>query len=230
MNHGKNAGINVIKAILWDHDGLLVDTEKLFFETTRSVFAGAGLALSKETWASLYLGEGKTSKEIALSLGGHPDSIPQVINERNDLYRAVLHQPPPFRPLVRETFAALFGSIKMALVTDSHREQLQLIHGRSGFLGLFDTVISGDDSPYPKPHPAPYTAAVKALDVDPEECLAVEDTPKGLASARAAGVPCIAVPNELTRGLEFEGALSVEQDVSGVLKRLRTDPAMGPWL
>lgn len=218
----------MIKAILWDHDGVLVDTETFFFERTRSVFAGAGLALTAELWASQYLGEGRTSKEIALSLGGHPDKILQVINERNDRYRMVLRQPPPFRPMVRETFAALYGKVKMALVTDSHRDQLQLIHGRSGFLGFFDAVVSGDDSPHSKPHPAPYVAAVKALDVDPKECIAVEDTPKGLASARAAGVPCVAVPNELTRALEFAGALSIEQDVSGVLKRIGSGRAARP--
>ena len=69
-------------------------------------------------------------------------------------------------------------------------------------------------------HPEPYLTALKLLDVSPSCCIAVEDSPRGLASARAAGVSCMVVPTELTYALEFAGALAVEQDVSAILKHI----------
>lgn len=209
------------KAVLWDNDGVLVDTEMLFFETTRHAFCGAGLSLTREHWGSLYLGAGKSSKDIALSLGCDPVRVDALIDERNKRYRTLLQQPPQLRPRVLETLVALFGGLKMALVTDSHRDQLTLMHATSNVLGFFDTIVTGDDSSHSKPHPAPYRAALSALQVEPGDCIAVEDTPKGLAAARAAGISCIVVPNELTRMLQFPGALSVEQDVSAVLRLVR---------
>jgi HAD superfamily hydrolase (TIGR01509 family) len=115
----------------------------------------------------------------------------------------------------------------MALVTGSHRDQLQLMHATSGLLDLFEVTITGDECSQSKPHPEPYLAALKALALSPGHCVAVEDSPRGLASARAAGVACVVVPHELTQPLEFAGALSVERDVSGILKYIRVASTRG---
>jgi HAD superfamily hydrolase (TIGR01509 family) len=210
--------IQMTDAVLFDNDGVLVDTETLFFETTRLAFGRLGLDLTKETWGSHYLGEGKTSKEIALSLGGVPDRIAAVLDERNRQYMRILEQPPPIRPQVRETLAKLHGRVKLAIVTGCGRDQLDLVHATSGLLRFFDVIITSDDCSCSKPHPEPYLAAVKALGVRVEQCVAVEDAPRGLAAASAADIPCVVVPTELTRMLDFPGALGVEDEVSAVLK------------
>ena len=211
----------MIEAVLWDNDGVLLDTEILFFETTRATFARFGLQLTKETWGKHYLGEGRTSKEIAASLGADSDSIEMLLEERNRQYRQVLGQAPPVRPQVRETISLLFGRVRMAIVTGSHRNQLQLMHRESRLLEYFEAIVTGDECSYPKPHPELYLAGLKALGVRAERCIAVEDSPRGLVAARAAGVACMVVPTELTRSLDFAGALSVEPDVSGVLRHMQ---------
>lgn len=211
----------MIEAVLWDNDGVLLDTEILFFETTRAAFARFGLQLAKETWGKDYLGEGRTSREIAASLGADSDSIERLVDERNQEYRQVLGQAPPVRPQVRETISLLFGRVRMAIVTGSHRSQLQLMHRQSGLLDYFEAIVTGDECSYPKPHPELYLAGLKALGVRAERCIAVEDSPRGLVAARAAGVACMVVPTELTRSLDFAGALSVEPDVSGVLRHMQ---------
>jgi len=208
----------MIKAILWDNDGVLLDTEILFFEVTRSAFLRLGLDLTEEIWGREYLGTGKGSRDIAISLGGDPDHVLSVMDERNVLYSRILEQPPTVRPLVCETLSALFGKVKMAIVTGSHREQFLTMHKSNGLLDFFDTIITGDDYTHTKPHPEPYLTAMKVLDVSAERCIAVEDSPRGLASALSAGIQCIIVPTRLTQMLEFPDALSIEQDVSGVLK------------
>jgi len=213
----------MIEVALWDNDGVLVDTEILFYETTRVAFARLGLDLTKEIWGRQYLGEGKSSREIAALLGGDPGRIADVMAERNGQYLQVLGQPPAVRPQVRETLDELSGRVRMAIVTGCHRDQLQLMHRSSGLIGFFEAIVTGDECTHPKPHPALYLAALKALGVSARRCLAVEDSPRGLASARAAGVPCVVVPTDLTRTLGFVGALSVEPDVSGILKYIRQE-------
>jgi HAD superfamily hydrolase (TIGR01509 family) len=219
--------LNVIEALLWDNDGVLLDTETLFFETTRMAFDRLGLTLTKELWGRYYLGEGWSSRELAAFLGGDAERTAAILTERNLEYRQILSQAPPLRPRVRETLGALHGRVRMAIVTGSHRDQLELMHGSSGLLDLFEVIITGDECAHSKPHPEPYLTALKLLEMSPRHCVAVEDSPRGLASARAAGVSCMVVPHELTHALAFTGALSVEQDVSGILKYVRRTSTSG---
>src|SRR5262245_59786631 len=110
----------MIEAVLWDNDGTLVDSEAILFEITRDAFACLGLVLTKEICGSQYLGEGKSSRELALSLGADGDKLKPVLEERNRRYREILFQPPPLRPEVRETLDAMAGRVRMALVTGCH--------------------------------------------------------------------------------------------------------------
>jgi HAD superfamily hydrolase (TIGR01509 family) len=207
------------KAVLWDNDGILVDSEIIFYEITRSAFARLGLDLTREIWGIQYLGEGRGSGELAESMGGNPSDLKPVLDERNVLYRNALRdRPPAVRPQVRETLARLSGRLKLAVVTGCHREQFHLMHRKSGLPELFDIVITGDDCREAKPHPGLYLAALKALDLKAGECIAVEDTRRGLRAATAAGIECVVAPTELTRMQDFSGALAVEDEISAVLK------------
>jgi HAD superfamily hydrolase (TIGR01509 family) len=212
---------NRTEAVLFDNDGVLLDTETLFFETTRSAFGQLGVDLSPEVWGGRYLAEGRTSREVALSLGADPNRVDGVLAERNRQFQRVLQQPPPVRPQVWETLGKLRGRTKLAIVTGCGREQLELAHAASKLLDFFELIVTSDDCTEAKPHPEPYLAAVRTLGVRAEDCLAVEDSPRGLASARAAGIDCVVVPTELTQGLAFTGALAIEQDVSGILRHMR---------
>jgi HAD superfamily hydrolase (TIGR01509 family) len=209
-----------LEAVLWDNDGVLVDSEAVFFQITRTAFTRLGLDLTKETWGRHYLGEGKSSRAVGALLGADHSQIDAVLEERNRAYRQRLSQPPPLRPHVRETLQQLSGRVRLALVTGCHRDQLQLIHASSGLLTFFEIIVTGDDCSQPKPHPDLYLAALKALRLAPERCLAIEDSQRGLTSARAAGIPCIVVPTDLTRNLDFRGALAIEPDVSAVLNHI----------
>jgi HAD superfamily hydrolase (TIGR01509 family) len=206
--------------VLWDNDGTLVDSEAIFFEITRDAFARLGIILTKQIWGSHYLGEGKSSRDLGLSLGADREALKTVLEERNQRYRQILTQPPPLRPDVRETLTALATLVRMALVTGCHRDQLLPMHASSGLLQYFEVIVTGDDCSKAKPHPDLYLAALEKLAVPAERCLAVEDSPRGLGSAAAAGIQCIVVPTDLTRFLTFPGALSIEPSVSGVLRFL----------
>jgi len=219
------SSIETTEAVLFDNDGVLVDTETLFFETTRSAFRGLGLDLTPETWGPRYLAEGKSSHEILVSLGADPKGIDAVLAQRNHQYRRNLQQPPPLRPQVRETLGRLRGSVKLAIVTGCSRELLELAHAGSNLLGCFDAIITSDDCSEAKPHPEPYLTAIRKLGVDAGHSIAVEDSPRGLASASAAGIPCVVVPTELTCMLGFPGALAIEKDLSGLMRHIQLGAA-----
>ena len=216
----------MIKAVLWDNDGVLVDTETFFFEITREAFAELGVVLTKELWVRRYLSDGRPSREIAVELGADPSRIADVLEQRNEQYRRhFLARPAVIRPQVRETLSALAGAVRLAIVTGCDRRQLDLVHQWTDLLQYFELIITSDDSPHAKPHPGLYLTALKALNLPPNACIAIEDSPRGLASARAAGVPCMVVATDLTAGLTFEGAIAVETTVSGVLAKLRLPTA-----
>jgi len=211
----------MIEAILWDNDGVLVDSETLFFEMTRTFFAQAGLQLNAEYWGVEYLGNAKHSYQIAGELGLAPEMIPPLLDRRNEAFVRRLHCSVPLMPKVRETIEALSGNVRLAIVTGSPRDKVMLMHAAHGLLDHFEVIVTDDEISNPKPHPEPYLKAMEMLGVSPECCLAVEDSRRGLDSAVAAGLSCIVVPNALTRMQCFESAFSVEEDASGVLKHLR---------
>jgi len=211
----------MIEAILWDNDGLLVDSEALFFEMTRTFFAEAGLQLDAEYWGVEYLGNAKHSHQIAAELGLSQELISPLLDRRNEAFVRRLHRSVPLMPKVRETIEALSGNLRLAMVTGSPRDKVMLMHEPHGLLEHFEVIVTDDEISNPKPHPEPYLKAMEMLGVSPECCLAVEDSRRGLDSAVAAGLSCIVVPNALTRIQRFESAFAVEEDASGVLKHVR---------
>jgi HAD superfamily hydrolase (TIGR01509 family) len=207
------------QAVLWDNDGILVDSESAFFDVSREAFARLGMELTKEMWGLQFLGEGRSSREIAASLGGDSETCVPVLEERNAIYRELLrNQPPPVRPRVKETIVRLSGKVKLGVVTGSHRDQFYTMHRMSGLPDYFDVIITGDDCDRPKPDPGLYLAALDALALSPQDCIAIEDSRRGLLAARAAGIECIVAPTELTRMQEFPGALAVVDEISEILK------------
>lgn len=212
-------GSVLTQAVLWDNDGILVDSESAFYEVSRTAFARLGLELTKEIWGLQFLGEGRSSGEIATSLGGDPEKCFPVLEERNLIYRELLReQPPPVRPQVLDTILHLYGKVKLGVVTGSHRDQFYSMHRKSGLPGYFEVVITGDDCDRPKPDPGLYLAALDALQLYPQDCIAIEDSRRGLLASRAAGIACIVAPTELTRMQEFPGAVAVVDEIGEILK------------
>ena len=118
----------MVKAVLWDNDGILVDSEFAFHEITRSAFAGLGLELTKEIWGLRFLGEGTSSRDIAKSLGADPEEYRRVLDDRNVRYRELLREnPSPVRAQVRETLMQFKGRVKLGIVTGCHRDQYDFV-------------------------------------------------------------------------------------------------------
>ncbi len=180
-------------AVLWDMDGTLVDTEPYWLVAEVELVASFGGVWTHEDGMQL-VGSGLWHSARVFQ-GRGVDLTEDEIVER--LTSRVLEQVAvevPWRPGARELLTELVGlGIPTALVTMSTRRMAETIAASIGFAG-FSAIIGGDDVQHSKPHPQPYLLGAEALGVSAADCVALEDSPPGVASAVAAGAVVVAVP------------------------------------
>lgn len=203
----------MISHVFFDNDGVLVDTEHLYMEASRSVLASRGIDLTEADYVELFMRQNQGLLHFARHHAWPPGELEEMRATRNRLYADMLARGPLVLDGVEETLGQLHGHQRLAIVTSSRREHFDIIHRRSGLLRFFDFALTEGDYTVSKPDPAPYLAAVARAGVERSACLVVEDSERGLAAARAAGVRCVVVPSRLTRGSRFEGAWRVVEDV-----------------
>jgi HAD superfamily hydrolase (TIGR01509 family) len=188
---------NELAAVLFDMDGLLVDTEPLWFETEAEVMARLGAAWTKEDQELLLGGSMDNTVGYLLAKATRPAPPAEVARWMTDgMLKRAAEGRVVVRPGARELLAEVAAAgIPYALVTGSQRPFTEAVLASTGF--RFPVTVTGDDVTRTKPDPEPYLLAAKLLDADPEQCVALEDSPNGVASATAAGCNVIAVPSLL---------------------------------
>jgi HAD superfamily hydrolase (TIGR01509 family) len=196
----------MIRAVFWDNDGVLVDTEKLYFQATRELLLPAGVTLTTELFKRISLFEGRSAFDLAEEKGVPREEILRLQAERNRRYAELLAGGVRILDGVEETLGSLRGKVIQAIVTSSRRSHFDVMHAGTGLLPFFDFILTREDYVLSKPDPEPYRLAMERSGCLPEECLVVEDSERGLRAALAAGIRCIVVPNELTKGAAFDGA------------------------
>ncbi len=199
----------MIKAILWDNDGVLVDTEHLYFLATQQILASVGITLSQEMYVDLLLVQGRGAWHLAEAKRISPEDVIQLRNQRDAQYLKLLSSQAKVIDGVEEVLNVLYGKYLMGVVTSSQRAHFDLVHHNTGLMKYFAFVLTCEEYSKFKPDPEPYLAAVQRTGFKKEECVAVEDSERGLASATAAGLKCIIIPNRLTRSGLFLGAHKV---------------------
>lgn len=201
----------MIKAIFWDNDGVLVDTEGLFFRANEETLARVGITLQWEQFEEISLTRGGSVLQLAQKPG--TDAFYKLRRERDDRYAGLISREPLVIDGVREVLDALRGKYVMGIVTSSGQEHFEIIHRRSGLLPYFQFVLTMKDCVHFKPHPEPYLKAIALSGFSPEECLVIEDSPRGLAAALNAGLRCIVIPSKFTRSNNFAGAYTILKSV-----------------
>jgi HAD superfamily hydrolase (TIGR01509 family) len=201
----------MIKAIFWDNDGVLVDTEGLFFRANQEILAGVGITLYWEQFEKISLARG----ESVLRLAADPetDVFNQLRRQRDDRYADLLTREPLLIDGVRDVLDALSKKYLMGIVTSSGHEHFAIIHRHSGLLPYFQFVLTLKDCQHVKPHPEPYLKALALSGFAPEECLVIEDSPRGLAAALGAGIRCMVIPSKFTQKNHFAGAYKILNSV-----------------
>ncbi|HLJ87069.1 MAG TPA: HAD family phosphatase [Candidatus Angelobacter sp.] len=199
----------MVEAILWDNDGVLVDTEYLFFESTQRTLARIGIEFSLQQFLELSMRQGRSAFSLAAERGWKENQLADLRQERDIHYSEVLRTKARVLPGVPETLKMLQGRMRMAVVTSSQRQHFEAAHADSGLVGYFEFVLAREDYKETKPNPEPYLLALQRLGMNASTCLAIEDSERGLAAARAAGLRCLVIPNEITRNCSFHGATAI---------------------
>ncbi len=189
--------------VLFDHDGVLVDTEPLYFAATQQHLARLGVELEHEQFLALQVRGCNAWELVAPALKRYVD---QARSARNATYQRLLRSRRIEIDGVLDTLEALAGVVKMCIVTTSRREDFELIHRHRGIVPFMEFVLCREDYELSKPDPEPYLTALRRFGVTPGEALVVEDSARGLAAASAAGLDCAVVHSAFTAGQDFTGA------------------------
>jgi HAD superfamily hydrolase (TIGR01509 family) len=211
----------VTKAIFWDNDGVLVDTERLYFQATQDIMTAAGAPLSEDDYLEYFLRQGTGAWHLLAERGASPDHIVTLRQARNDRYSELLREHACAIDGVAGVLEQLHGRYLMGVVTSSRKDHFDLIHARCDLLRYFDFVLTAADFPRVKPHPDPYLMAIDRSGASPDECIAVEDSERGLEAATRAGIRCIVIPTPLTRGGAFGAAARLVDSVADIPRALK---------
>ena len=198
-----------LRYVLWDNDGVLVDTEGGYFEATRRALAECGVELDRAEYHALR------------AAGGSAWELPQVLRlgaatinrhraMRDTYYQQFIQGAPREIPGVRAVLADLATKYRMAIVTTSLRRNFELLHADGALTRHMEFVLTREDFATEKPAPDGYLAALERLGAEPDETVVVEDSAQGLGSARAAGIRCVIVRNGFFGDAhKFDGAAAI---------------------
>jgi HAD superfamily hydrolase (TIGR01509 family) len=205
MRRRRKRIIRVKKYILFDHDGVLVDTESWYYKAGERALADIGLDLDKDQYLR-DMDEGQATWAQARAAGIDEQIISRLREVRNDYYQEYLRTEAIEIEGVVEALAELSKYVRMGIVTTAKRADFEIIHEKRQIRQFMDFVLVREDYELAKPHPEPYLAGLKRLGATKEETLVVEDSSRGLNSAVAAGIDCAIVHNEFTKAHDFSRA------------------------
>ncbi len=197
----------MIRALIFDFDGLILDTEGPIYRSWTEVYQAHGEALPFELWVKT-VGSSNQAFHPQHHLEerlGHPLSQ-EVIDRRVERrVELVLAQPllPGVRAIVDQARAA---GMKVGVASSSSRDWVTGHLERLGLLDGFDCMRCRDDVEHVKPEPDLYLAVLECLGLQAADAVAIEDSPNGIAAAKRAGLLCVAIPNPITEGLDLGAA------------------------
>lgn len=207
----------MLSAILWDNDGVLVDTERYYYEANRDYLRRFGVDLSEENYFRWYLCDNLGAWHL-LDQNANPEQIAHWRRERNALHLELLKQAGSLlTPGIEHVLERLNGRVEMGIVTSATRASFEAIHNRHDILRYFRFALTADTYGESKPSPEPYLLGLDRLDRQAEECLVIEDSPRGLQAALAAGIRCIVLRNRLSRDHDFAGAWRIVDSMDELL-------------
>jgi HAD superfamily hydrolase (TIGR01509 family) len=196
--------------ILWDNDGVLVDTEGLFYEANRELFAEHGIHLTHQHFFDWFLCDNIGAWHLLEARGMTQSEIAILRDDRNQRYSQRLQAG---RDLVidgvQDVLRVLGARTRMGIVTSSRLDHFNMIHDKLDLLQHFEFVVAEGDYAASKPAPDPYLLGLKKLALPAEQCIVIEDSPRGMCAAITAGLRCIVLRNELSRHYAFDDAYCV---------------------
>lgn len=196
-----------IKALVFDFDGLLMDTESTMLASWQYEWRQHGLQLDVDGFFVDHGGDVTEQRYAKLAEAVGPAYDRQASHARRTAYRDQLNAALGLAPGISDCLdhADRLG-LRLAVASGSPRSWVQGLLAGIGYLDRFELLACGDEVTTNKPDPAVYLLALQRLELTAAQAIAFEDTPHGVAAARAAGIRCIAIPNRHAEPSRFDDA------------------------
>jgi HAD superfamily hydrolase (TIGR01509 family) len=190
-----------LKAVIFDFDGVLVNSEPLHFRAMRDALLPEGVTITNEEYENHYLAyDDREAMRVALEIHKKPagrDDVDRTARRKAEIFETILPEVP-FYDGARDLIADLARMVPLAIASGALSDEIETILRTGGLRESFVAVVGADHTPQSKPHPAPYLLAMERLrprvpDLTATECLVVEDSMAGIASGLAAGMRVLGV-------------------------------------
>lgn len=213
----------MFKALIFDLDGLLIDSETIYRKISYKMADDLGKQLHDGIWVK------QMGRSPIESLGIFRDELGittytarELVDLRNILLLEGFRNDLQILPGALEIIHAFHGKKRMAIATGSPRELMELAIAKLGLSEYFEFMLPSDEILAGKPDPEIYSKTIEALGLLPEECIVLEDSSNGALAGHRAGCYVIAVPSDYTRNQDFSFADYVAEDLSGARRWIQT--------
>ena len=207
-------------ALIFDMDGLMIDSERLYFAAEREMAARYGKKLRDEQMWPLMGRKPIESLRLLRGILGIDTPAEELLEWRNRLMLEKMRRELGAMPGLAEILEAFHGRLKLAVATGAQREFLDIALDTLRIRPYFAVLQTADGLERGKPDPEIFILACRGLGLPPAECVVLEDARNGVLAGKAAGCPVIAVPSDYTRGQDFSEADWVEPDLFAAARRI----------
>lgn len=215
----------MIKAVIFDMDDLMIDSEMLHFKAYKEVLSKFNIVFSKENYTSSYMGI--SDKDITTDLVNKfnlPISQEELLVRKNEIFKnKFIHKVVPKKGLFNLLNNLQKDNYLLAVASGSQIEEIEIILRNLNINHYFKTIVSAEFVEHGKPAPDIFLLVAKKLDVDPIYCLVLEDSPNGIAAAKKAGMKCYAIPSKETKGKDFSNADKILNSLESVSSYLKNE-------
>ena len=194
--------------VIFDLDGVLIDSEALQYRAYSAVLARFGISVSLEEYAAHWIAAGQGPEYVIRTHGlqMHPDELRAL---KQPVYHDILQREVTLMPGAAAALARLQPHFALAVATNSNRQDVSFVIDRFDLRRFFTAIVTREDYRDAKPQPDAFLAAATRLQVTPGACVVVEDAYRGVVAARRAGTAVVAIPNRFTRDSDFSLATIV---------------------
>lgn len=203
-----------ITTVVFDFDGVLADTERLHLHTFQQVFAGRGWQLDEQAYFDRYLGYDDVGLVLAFArengLALSDSDVDTLVSKKTTLFSGAIASGDILFDAAPACIDRLASRFSLGIASGALKAEITTILREAALLHRFPVIVAADDVSECKPAPEPYLKAAAALDAHPSQCVAIEDSPAGLAAARAAGMHTIGVTTTSPRHLLVDAELIVD--------------------
>lgn len=185
------------RGIVFDFDGVLVDSEPLHLRALQTVIAPMGMSVDQDEYYQRYLGYDDMGAFHAIArdrgVAVTDDDVRALIGAKSVVYQSLLEAGNILYPGAAACVARLATEFSLGIASGALRHEIQAILEATGLDGCFRFIVASGDTPAGKPAPDPYQRAATLHGLPPAQCVAIEDSRWGIESARAAGMRCVGI-------------------------------------